>query len=125
MQAVNPIKLKKRADFVDISKQGLYKSSLSLVVQYRRRRSEKISYQDDDRHGFLYGITASKKVGNAVIRNKVKRRIREAIRSIALSYYIPNYSYVIIARSAAKDLPYQRLQTDLKYCLRSIKTREQ
>ena len=60
----------------------------------------------------LYGITIQKKVGNAVIRNKLKRQIKNIIMENEL-YIQKNYNYVIIIKETALDLTYQELSCEL------------
>lgn len=60
----------------------------------------------------LYGITIPKKVGNAVIRNKLKRQIKNIIMENEL-YIQKNYNYVIIIKETALDLTYQELSSEL------------
>ena len=58
------------------------------------------------------GITAGTKLGHAVVRNRVRRRIREAYRLSELSY-IQGYDIVVVARGKAADATYQ----DIAACL--------
>jgi ribonuclease P protein component len=58
------------------------------------------------------GFTVSKKVGNAVERNRVRRRLREVVRLTAESGMRPGYDYVVIGRRAALDLPFVALVAD-------------
>lgn len=58
------------------------------------------------------GITASTKVGNAVVRNRARRRIRECYR-VNEPRFLPGYDVVIVARSRAATAPYHALQAEL------------
>jgi ribonuclease P protein component len=60
-----------------------------------------------------FGITVTKKIGNAVVRNRIRRRLREALRTAAPGHARAGTDYVVIARNAALALPFDRLVTDL------------
>ena len=58
------------------------------------------------------GITVSKKLGKAVVRNRVRRRIREAYR-LNEERFLPGWDIVIVARSRAVDVSFQKLTQSL------------
>ena len=58
------------------------------------------------------GITVSKKLGKAVIRNRVRRRIREAYR-LNEEKFLPGWDIVIVARSRAVEVSFQKLTESL------------
>ncbi len=66
------------------------------------------------------GFTASRKVGNAVIRNRAKRRLRAAARQILPEWGRPGTDYVLIARGATPGRPYAALLADLAAALRRV-----
>lgn len=67
----------------------------------------------DDQPDMGYGITATKKLGGAVIRNRAKRRFRALIRDIFPEHALSGADHVLIARSDALTLDHHRLHTDL------------
>jgi ribonuclease P protein component len=66
------------------------------------------------------GFTASRKVGNAVTRNRAKRRLRAAAAQILSDLGSPGTDYVLIARAATAERPYAALVADLASALRRV-----
>ncbi len=71
------------------------------------------------------GIVASKKVGNAVKRNRAKRRLREIMRLSLLEneyqeFNIQGHAIVLIARQKVFDMPFEKLKSDLKWALKKL-----
>ena len=67
-----------------------------------------------------FGFTVSKKVGNAVERNRVRRRLREIVRLSAASWLRAGHDYVLIGRRAALDLPFATMTQDFEGALRPV-----
>jgi ribonuclease P protein component len=63
------------------------------------------------------GFTATKKVGGAVVRNRAKRRLREAARLLLPEHGRAGHDYVFIARQGAAERPWPRLLDDVKSAL--------
>jgi len=116
------LKIKKRQDFIRIGKENLrFHSKTALILasktpeQYLKNpRTDKII--DVCRIGY----TVSKTVGNAVIRNKVKRKYRAAFKELFTKYALNHYDYVLIAKKDAATEEYKKLYDDLKFCLKGI-----
>ena len=66
--------------------------------------------------GVKVGFSVSKKVGNAVTRNKVKRRLRECFRPHLGD--VKSGLYIVVARPAAAEASFQSLQKDVHYLLK-------
>jgi ribonuclease P protein component len=66
------------------------------------------------------GFTVSRKVGGAVERNRVRRRLREIVRLSAAAGFRGGSDYVVVGRRAALALPFARLAADLTGALRRL-----
>ena len=66
------------------------------------------------------GFTVTKKVGSAVIRNRARRRLREAARIALAEAALPGCDYVLIARAGTISRPYPELVGDLKSALAAL-----
>lgn len=65
------------------------------------------------------GFSVSKKVGNAVVRNRIKRRFRHAAHQ-RLDRFRPGWDYVFVVRKAAENYPFAKLGRDLDQALRDF-----
>ena len=68
------------------------------------------------------GFTATRKIGGAVVRNRAKRRLREAARALVPLLGRPGSDYVFIARMGTTDRPWDRLLDDVKSALTRLAT---
>ena len=66
------------------------------------------------------GYTASKKIGSSVHRNKAKRRMRSVIAEVFIDYAKQDTNYVMIARKAILNYPYESLKSDLENLCKKI-----
>ena len=110
LPAVSLCVLKKRADFLKAARARRV-AMPGFVLQARR----------NDTDTMRIGFTCSKKVGNAVARNRAKRRLREIARETLPAQGTPGFDYVLIGRrleTAAR--PYHILRADLEEALRKV-----
>ena len=63
------------------------------------------------------GFTATKKIGNAVVRNRARRRLREAARRLVPLHGLPGVDYVVLARESTGTAPWPTLLDDMKDAL--------
>lgn len=66
------------------------------------------------------GFTATKKLGNAVVRNRIKRRLRAASAELLPKYAVAGHDLVIIGRHAALTEEYDGLLRDLRYAVKRV-----
>jgi len=76
--------------------------------------------QDDSATSVRLGLVVSKKNGIAVVRNRIKRRLRAAFSYLVSKYDIKNTDIVIIARKPSYDVKFEDLLRDFSYCLKKI-----
>ncbi|MEQ1784074.1 MAG: ribonuclease P protein component [Hyphomonadaceae bacterium] len=69
------------------------------------------------------GFTTTKKVGNSVIRNRARRRLREAARMLLPHLGVAGADYVFIARQDTAEAPWPRLLDDMEIALVSLRRR--
>ena len=71
----------------------------------------------DDAEPARLGFTVTKKVGNAVVRNRTKRRLREAARLLAREIPIHGVDLVLVGRDATRTRPFAMLLDDMRRAL--------
>ena len=101
-------RLIRRAQFLETAK-GVRVHRPSLTLQRRPR--------GDGNDAIGFGFTVTKKEGNAVARNRIRRRFRAAAAALMPLHGAPGCDYVIIGRAAALDAPFPSLLADLKEAL--------
>jgi ribonuclease P protein component len=110
-------KITRRTDYVRLRDQGAVSVQRTLIVQalqdleWFRAQNPLIC---------AYGITASRRVGGAVSRNRVKRRFRALATRTLPVHGKHGMLYVIIARAQALKAPYARLVQDFERALKEV-----
>ena len=99
--------VKTKEEFNNIIKNGICNKNKYFVV-----------YNIENKKGYdCFGISVGKKIGNAVIRNKYKRKIRSII-DIYRKSYVNSKDYIIILRSSALSIEFDELKENLILLLR-------
>ena len=103
-----PQRLKRRAEFLRVAAKGRKAAVHGLVLQAMPR---------DDAGPLRVGFTVTRKVGNAVIRNRTRRRLKEAARLLLPARGLAAYDLVLIGRDATRGRPFAALLDDLARAL--------
>jgi ribonuclease P protein component len=110
--AVKPAeRLKRRAEFLRVASKGRKAPVHGLVLQALSR---------DDAGPVRIGFTVTKKVGNAVVRNRTKRRLREAARLLLRVAPVRSVDLVLIGRNTTQARPFALLMDDLRRALAKV-----
>ena len=107
----NPKRLLKRAEFLAARRGEKRRGRLFLVKALDR----------GDELSPRVGYTVTKKVGNAVVRNRIRRRLREAVRTHAADDMAPGNDYVIVGREDVLTIPFGQLKAELSRRLRGTR----
>ncbi len=102
-------RLRKRRDFV-AARGGARDHTRSFTLQAIKRAAGENN--SDNKNLARIGFTVTKKTGNSVVRNRIKRRLREVVRLNALSCVQGGNDYVLIARNAALHSSFPSLAKD-------------
>ena len=103
--------LRKRADYLALRDTKGRQATPFLALKLAR---------DDGDPTVRFGFTVTKKIGKAVRRNRIRRRLREAARAVGPQFGEPGCDYVLIARGAAHDRAWSDLLDDLRRALLSL-----
>lgn len=113
--------MQNRPEFLAAAR-ALRQGTKGMMVQARKRREGEVSSgQPVPTDALRVGYTCSKKVGNAVARNRAKRRLREVARAVLPDHGTPGWDYVLIGRKdATAGRPFEDLKGDLVYALKKL-----
>jgi len=104
----SPSRLKRRAEFLRVAAKGRKVATHGLVLQALRR---------DDQAPARIGFTVTKKIGNAVVRNRTRRRLKEAARLELVTQRITGVDLVMIGREATRGRDFHELRDDVRRAL--------
>ena len=107
-------RLKNRQDFLKVAKNGMKWVTPSIIMQAL------IEKKSDLDNTIYVGYTVSRVVGNAVTRNRVRRRLKAAAGKILRNHTIDRQAIVIVGRKAAITRPFEFILQDLKLSIKGI-----
>lgn len=119
-RAAKPTTLKQRSEFLAVAASGKKWVTPGVIVQVGATPIAS-NNRDELQRACRYGITASKRVGNAVQRNRAKRRLRALAREVLAFHSSEEHDYVLIARPATVTRVYAELRGDLITALKRLK----
>lgn len=101
-------RLKKRSDFLAVQKSGKKWVAKGFIIQAAPNGLEKSRF----------GLVVTKKLNkSAVVRNRMKRRLRAVAYDVLPLQALDGLDYVLIGRTDTLDRPYESLKNDLTWCL--------
>ena len=104
-------RLKKRSDFLSAQHSGQKWVSKSFIIQIKQNEGSRLRY----------GLTVTKRVSkSAVIRNRIKRRLRTLACEVLPYIQSKNLDIVLIGRAGTLERSHEDLQQDLYWCLRKL-----
>lgn len=104
--------IKQRRDFIAV--RGGYRAPTEAFLVEAKARGKCLSSGPDTAR---FGFTVTKKLGNAVSRNFIRRRLKHAVRIAITETVPPPLDFVVVARHAAISIPFTRLLDDMRTAL--------
>ncbi len=104
------VRMKKRKQFLHVAEKGTKVITSGMIVQVCATKIP----------GVRIGFTVTKKVGCAVVRNRIRRRLREVVRLSSDITKLDGYDLVFIGRKSTFDRPFNKLKSDLSYAIHQI-----
>lgn len=100
-----------------VKKNKEFQEAFKLGKSFANRQFVVYSLQRNDQTHFRIGLSVSKKLGNAVKRNQIKRYIRQAFHELDQELK-PNYDFIIIARKPTAEMSFFEIKKSLMHVLK-------
>lgn len=113
-------RLKKRSEFLAVAGTNRRYTTPGLVLQARQATPDEQADACARRTPVRVGFTATKKVGNAVVRNRARRRLRAAVAEVMDNVNALPADLVLVARQGTITRPYGDLKNDLRLALKKL-----
>jgi ribonuclease P protein component len=116
----NPIqRLVRRSEYLKVARARKYVVTKGLILQFETKELEA------DVKASRVGYTVSKKVGNAVTRNRARRRLKSVVNDVLSSSIEQPLDLVLIGRADTLQRTYDELLEDFRFALKSVRTRQE
>lgn len=112
------LRLKRRPEFLRVAASGRRWVTPGLILQARRQPAGVAT--DAQAPAVRIGFTVSRKVGNAVARNRARRRLRAAVERVVAAHARGGQDYVVVGRAGTLRRPFDALVADLEAALRRL-----
>ena len=109
-------RIKKRKDFLRVAQKGQKSAVPGLVLQILHWRNNKPKSPTS----FRIGFTVTKKIGNAIMRNRTRRRLKAAALNVMAVHARENTDYVLIGRASTLKRPFKLLVADLERAMQKL-----
>lgn len=113
-------RLKKRSEFINVTANGkkwVTRGFILIANAQREKSTPDLEYLP------RVGFTATKKIGNSVVRNKAKRILRAISQEVLTSSNTPAWDYVIIARKTLTTSNYEDLKKDFRWAIKKLEAK--
>jgi ribonuclease P protein component len=108
--------LKKRSEFLRLRGGARFATPCFVLETRHRVPADGAVAPGEPRFGF----TVTKKLGGAVVRNRIRRRLKAAVVAVSGQFAQPGHDYVLVARIAALDRAFPELKKDLERALHRV-----
>mgnify|MGYP003626557455 CR=1 FL=1 len=115
IEVIRPEVIKRRPDFLAANRGKRFVNSSFILLAHKRREEHPIAPDT-----IRYGITVTKKIGNAVARNRMKRRFRALLADLLPKYGIEGADHIMIGRKEAKERDFSAMKADLEKALKHL-----
>ena len=109
----------RRSQYLRVARARKYVASKGLILQFEIR----VPNNGGNKH--RVGFTVSKKVGNAVVRNRARRRLKSVVNDVLTSSEERPLDLVLIGRASTIKRSYDELLDDFRFALKSARTRQE
>ena len=116
----NPVeRMVRRSQYVRVARARRYVAAKGLILQFESKDPN----EGGNKH--RVGFTVSKKVGNAVVRNRARRRLKSVVNDVLTSSEERPLDLVLIGRVSTLKRSYDELLGDFRFALKSARTRQE